>query len=442
MEIYITNSIAGFIAVDDNLNIIDYNLFKDENIPSQLFKLANNELLDEEIELLQRLIKNISDNNSDINKSDNNRNANDYNFDIIIESNNRLSNYTNILNNSEYDVKNIDIQILTPNKGGEYLRSNLKEILLELGFSSPEEYRSKLISIYNELAILRMKESSEEEDKLIIHAINSIDEIDESISKLVERIREWNILYFPEIDIIQNNESFINLIADYDNRDEIINNPPEAIEKNESIDVENGSSGADIEIEDVDMINNFAKSIQSLQSTRRKTEEYIDKKMEKLAPNLRDLLGSTLGAKLISHIGGLKDLAMYSAATIQIMGAEKALFRHLKTGERPPKHGLIFQHPQVRTNPWWVRGKIARTLALKISLAVRKDVFSNEFDPTISESFLKRVEEIKKENPFPKKTTKRRQEEKDIEKGKRSNYSKKSKKHKIKKSKKKKRKKK
>jgi len=126
---------------------------------------------------------------------------------------------------------------------------------------------------------------------------------------------------------------------------------------------------------------------------------------------------------------------MYSAATIQIMGAEKALFRHLKTGERPPKHGLIFQHPEVRANPWWIRGKIARTLALKISLASKKDVFSGDFDPKISESFQQRVKTIKKENPFPKKTKKRIQEERSFEKGKKrkkSKYSKKSSKSKYK----------
>lgn len=132
--------------------------------------------------------------------------------------------------------------------------------------------------------------------------------------------------------------------------------------------------------------------------------------MEKLAPNLRDLIGSSLAAKLIAHIGGIKNLSMYSSSTIQIMGAEKALFRHLKTGERPPKHGLIFQHPQVRTNNWWIRGKIARTLALKISLAVRKDVFSGEFDPNISEGFLERVEEIKKKTILSQKKDNQKKE--------------------------------
>lgn len=425
MEIYITSSIAGFIAFDEKLNIIDYNLFKEDDIPLNFAKIENNEILTEEIDLIRVLIKN--------------------NDNIIIESNIRLSNYISYLGTEHKDK----IHIQTPNRGGNYLRSNLEDVLCEIGFFDSEELdnskrlnnKSKLISIYNKIAIFKMKESSKEEDKLVIQAINSIDEIDESISKLVERIREWNVLYFPEIDIIQNNESFINLIADND-REKIIEFPPDIILKNNEIDIENGSSGADIEVEDLEMINNFAKSIQSLQKTRNKTEEYIDKKMEKLAPNLRDLLGSSLAAKLIAHIGGIKNLSMYSASTIQIMGAEKALFRHLKTGERPPKHGLIFQHPQVRTSNWWIRGKIARTLALKISLAVRKDVFSGEFDPSISEGFLERVEEIKKDNPFPKKTTKRRKEERNFEKEKRSKSYKKTKKEKKKKFKNKKRKKK
>lgn len=425
MEIYITSSIAGFIAFDEKLNIIDYNLFKEDETPLNFVKIENNEILTEEIDLIRELIKN--------------------NDNIIIESNIRLSNYISYLG-TEYKDK---IHIQTPNRGGNYLRSNLEDVLYKIGFFDSEKLdnskrlnnKSKLLSIYNKIAIFKMKESSKEEDKLVIQAINSIDEIDESISKLVERIREWNVIYFPEIDIIQNNESFINLIADND-REEIIESPTDIILKNNEIDIENGSSGADIEVEDIEMINNFAKSIQSLQKTRNKTEEYIDKKMEKLAPNLRDLLGSSLAAKLIAHIGGIKNLSMYSASTIQIMGAEKALFRHLKTGERPPKHGLIFQHPQVRTNNWWIRGKIARTLALKISLAVRKDVFSGEFDPSISEGFLERVEEIKKDNPFPKKTTKRRKEERNFEKGKRSKSYKKTKKEKKKKFKNKKRKKK
>jgi len=410
MESYITHCIAGFIVFDENHSIIDYKLFKEEEIPLKVLEINQGKLVSEEKEL----IENIPD---------------DYET-IAIESTKMISKYRELENYEK-------IQLKIPNQGGEYLRENLEDVLAKLGFSSSLEIKSKLIKNYTKIARLKMKESSQEEDKLLIQAINSIDELDESISKLIERIREWYTIYFPELDIIQNNESYIGLIAELSSREEIIANHNESF--NLDIDI---SDGADIENEDLEMIIDFAKSIKSLQKSRKNIEKYIDSKMDKIAPNLKDLVGASLGAKLIAHVGSIKKLATYPSGTVQIMGAEKALFRHLKTGERPPKHGLIFQHPQVRTNHWWVRGKIARTLALKISLAVRKDVFSGDFDPSISENFLKRVEKIIKENPFPKKTAKRRQEEKDLEKGKKSTHSKKSSKYKKKKFKKKKRKKK
>jgi nucleolar protein 56 len=270
------------------------------------------------------------------------------------------------------------------------------------------------------LAIEQIKQSSQEEDKLLIQAINSVDDIDESISKLVERIRDWYTIYFPEMDTIGNNETYIKLIALSENREDIMENFKDQF--SEDIDY---SSGADIEEDDLEMLKSFAESIYSLQKSRKELETYIDSKMEAIAPNLRDLLGATLGAKLIAHIGSIKRLATYPASVIQIMGAEKAIFRHLKTGERPPKHGLIFQHPSVRGAKWWNRGKIARNLALKITLAVRKDVFSGEYDPSIAEDYLKKVEQIEKENPFPKKTSQRRANERRSERDKGKGKSKK-----------------
>ena len=254
----------------------------------------------------------------------------------------------------------------------------------------------------------------------MIQAINSVDDIDESISKLVERIRDWYTIYFPEMDTISNNETYIKLIAESENREDILENFMEHF----SEEIEE-STGADIEEDDLLMLKSFAESIYSLQKSRKELETYIDSKMEAIAPNLRDLLGSTLGAKLIAHIGSIKRLATYPASVIQIMGAEKAIFRHLKTGERPPKHGLIFQHPSVRGAKWWNRGKIARNLALKITLAVRKDVFSGEYDPSIAEDYLKKVEQIEKENPFPKKTSQKRAKERKVEKDKGKGKSKK-----------------
>ena len=389
MVFYITQCIAGFIAFDEDLQIAKYKLFKEDEIVSNLLKIEENEILDEEIELI-----------------------NEFSSDdtLIIETTKRKSQYKELEN-----YENIIVE--TPSKGGEYLRNNLENVLEEIGFSKDQD---EIIHIYEKLAIYKIKKSSQEEDKLLIQAINSVDDIDESISKLVERIRDWYTIYFPEMDTISNNETYIKLIAESKNREDILENFKEHF--GEEIEE---STGADIEEADLEMLKSFAESIYSLQKSRKELEVYIDSKMESIAPNLRDLLGATLGAKLIAHIGSIKRLATYPASVIQIMGAEKAIFRHLKTGERPPKHGLIFQHPSVRGAKWWNRGKVARNLALKITLAVRKDVFSGEYDPSIAEDYLKKVEQIEKENPFPKKTSQRRSKERKAEKDKGKGKSKK-----------------
>ena len=385
MEFYITQCIAGFIAFDEDLQIADYKLFTEDEVVSNLIKIEENEILDEEIELINGIkLDSIDDK-------------------IIIETTKRKSQYKELENYENIEVK-------TPNKGGEHLRSNIDKVFEEIGFSKSQD---EITQIYEKLAIHKIKKSSQEEDKLLIQAINSVDDIDESISKLVERIRDWYTIYFPEMDTISNNETYIKLIAESENREDILENFMEHF----SEEIEE-STGADIEEDDLLMLKSFAESIYSLQKSRKELETYIDNKMEAIAPNLRDLLGSTLGAKLIAHIGSIKRLATYPASVIQIMGAEKAIFRHLKTGERPPKHGLIFQHPSVRGAKWWNRGKIARNLALKITLAVRKDVFSGEYDPSIAEDYLKKVEQIEKENPFPKKTSQKRAKERKAEKGK------------------------
>ena len=361
MECYVTYSVKGFYAFNENNELIGKRLFKEDEMLEKLIEIDNKEIPREESELIEELSK-------------------DYDS-IIVESNKRSSDY----NSDKVKVKN-------PNPAGEYLRSNS-----DLDVDN---------EIYQKLAIYRMKKAQAGDDKHLIQAINSIDEIDESISKLIERIREWYALYFPEMDLIKNNETYIKLIYENKTKEEIINAKSDAFPE-DMLDIED-----DINPKDLDIMNNYAKSIYELQQTRKNIIDYIDEKMESIAPNLRLLVGASLGAKLISHAGGLKRLASYPSSTVQIMGAEKALFRHLKNGDRPPKYGLIYQHPQVRGAKWWNRGKIARMLAGRISLAARKDVFTHDFNPEIFNEFTAKVEEIEKNNPFPTKTTKKRKEEK------------------------------
>lgn len=365
MECYITYCVKGFLAFNSENELISEKLFPEDEILNRLADIDDKKIVPEETEIIDEV-------------------SNDYD-EIIIESNKRRSDYGNE-----------KVNIKTPNPAGEYLRSNYEEF----GLDSEE-----ITEIYRNLAIYRIKKESSSEDKHLIQAINTIDEIDESISKQIERIREWYALYFPEMEVIRNNETYIRLISENKSKDEIIKAKPEAF-PDDMIDLEE-----DINPKDIEIMNNYANSIYEMQQTRKNLEEYVDFKMQDIAPNLRLLVGSSLGAKLISHAGGLKRLAVYPSSTVQIMGAEKALFRHLKSGDRPPKYGLIYQHPQVRGAKWWNRGKTARMLAGMISHAARRDVFTKTFDENAFDEFIKKAEEIEKNNPFPTKTTKKRNEE-------------------------------
>lgn len=386
MDCYITYFIGGFLAFKDNQELIKIKPFPKEEIVDRLISLENKEIASEEIEIIKEL---------------------EGEFDtIFIESNKKTSDYKNFKN----------VEIKTPNLGGEILRENFDKYLNEFDISDEE-----FSETYRKLSLYKLKELSKSEDKHLIQAINSIDDIDEAISKLIERIREWYELYFPEMNVIHNNETYIKLIAENKSKEKIIEAKGDAF----SIDIDEFDED-EINSEDLEILNDYANSIYELQKTRKNIEKYIDVKMESIAPNLKTLVGSTLGAKLISHAGGIKRLSTYPSSTVQIMGAEKALFRHLRSGDRPPKYGLIYQHPKVRGSKWWNRGKIARTLASRISLATRKDVYTKDKDLDIYDKFIAKVDEIEKANPFPTKTTKRRQEEKN--KGKSRKKSKKNKK--------------
>lgn len=365
MECYITYSVKGFLAFNSENELISEKLFPEDEIINRLAEINDKKIVKEELEIIEEVSKEYDE--------------------IIIESNKRHSDYGND-----------KIIIKTPNSAGEYLRSNYEKF----GLDSQD-----ITSIYRNLAIYNIKKASASEDKHLIQAINSIDEIDESISKLVERIREWYALYFPEMDVVKNNETYIKLISQNKTKEKIIEAKPDAF-PSDIIDLDEDINPLDLEI-----MNNYANSIYELQKSRQNIEKYIDEKIESIAPNLKLLVGSSLGAKLISHARGIRRLALYSSSTVQIMGAEKALFRHLKSGDRPPKYGLIYQHPQVRGAKWWNRGKIARMLAGMISLAVRRDVFTKTFDENAAEEFLSKVEEIEKNNPFPTKPTRKNKKE-------------------------------
>ncbi|BFI73377.1 box C/D RNA-guided RNA methyltransferase subunit Nop5 [Nanoarchaeota archaeon] len=218
----------------------------------------------------------------------------------------------------------------------------------------------------NELLIDLLKEQisdSISKDELIIQAINFLDDLNKAINLFIERFREWYGLYFPEISQkIEDHEKFIKTILDK-RREELM----------EKYNIKNTMGGKIFEENDIRILNYIANKIKDLYDLRKEIEDYIEKLMREVAPNLSEIATPTIGARLIALAGGLKELSLLPSSTIQVLGAEKALFLHLTKGIKPPKHGVIFNHPYLQRLSAKNRGAMARTLASKIAIAARVD---------------------------------------------------------------------
>src|SRR5579875_2562372 len=162
------------------------------------------------------------------------------------------------------------------------------------------------------------------------------------------------------------------------------------------------SRGGELAEEDLEPLKELAEGALALAKLRDRIMRHVEKNMKRVAPNVTAIAGAAIGARLIARAGGMERLARLPSSTIQVLGAEKALFRALKSGGRPPKHGIIFQHNLIHSAQPWQRGKVARALASKIALAARVDFFRGEIDEELAKQTQVKVEEIKKKYPKPK----------------------------------------
>jgi nucleolar protein 56 len=269
---------------------------------------------------------------------------------------------------------------------------DLKTAALECGFiESSAEYYSLLHEVTLEAAKIRVSEALTA-DQRIIQAVEALDDINETTNSLSERLFEWYGSYFPESGL--SGEALAILIAKYGSRENISPEDPLYSRARDSM-------GAKLEAADEVLLKGFAESLYSLYGRKRQIENYVQDSMESTAPNLSLVAGPMLGARLISLAGSLEKLAAFPSSTIQVIGASKALFKHLRARAPSPKHGIIYSHPLINTSPWWVRGKIARALAAKLSLAARIDFYSGEKDFSLVEKLEVKVEQIKVSNPKP-----------------------------------------
>jgi nucleolar protein 56 len=249
----------------------------------------------------------------------------------------------------------------------------------ELGVGSSEV--DDLITAVN-LALTRESVKDVSEDQGIMQAIACLDDIDNVSNRLVERLREWYSIHFPELDhIVEDHETYARIIRDVGLRSNYRKNKTGLDSKLEGriMDSAADSLGVEWSTDEFQPILELAVRVVSLYENRKTIEDYVESKMKLIAPNISALAGPSLGARIITLAGGLKRLSILPAGTIQVIGAEDAFFRFLKTGRKPPKHGVIFQLPEIRSAPQSKRGKLARTFAAKIALASRADLFKGSF---------------------------------------------------------------
>ncbi|MBS3136250.1 hypothetical protein J4401_04795 [Candidatus Woesearchaeota archaeon] len=225
-------------------------------------------------------------------------------------------------------------------------------------------FREKNLAISKEKIRLSVNQ-----DNLISQSMNAMQEMEKVSNLLSKRLREWYSLYNPEFsESISSNSKFSELVS-AKSREELL----------KEIGAKN-TMGADLGKTDLDAINVLASAIVRINATKESTREYAENIMKSYCPNLLGVAGVSLSARLIEHTGSLKKLAFIPSSTIQLLGAEKALFRHMRTGSRPPRHGFISEHQSICSAPQKERGKLARQLAARISKAVKIDYFRGKHD--------------------------------------------------------------
>ncbi|MCL2642670.1 MAG: C/D box methylation guide ribonucleoprotein complex aNOP56 subunit [Candidatus Bathyarchaeota archaeon] len=398
MKAFIIHYPFGVAAFDEKDSLVDKVLFskKPQAAAKSLLKLESGKASDEVFSLVS-LLGNVG-------------------FEVFVFEN------ANLADEVQRKVDGVKVAVASSVEA-EGLRGRMSEVAFSVGFvEDAQELALWNRNVSMELAKLRVKGASEKRDLIVAQAIQTLDDLDRTVNLFMARLREWYGVYFPELDrLIEKHETYARLVLKLCERENYTFDTvvAEGLPKERSelvAKTAQSSMGADISETDLQQIQSLSRDVLNLYVLRKNTESYVDSTMEELAPNVRAVAGALLGARLIAMAGSLQNLAMRPASTIQVLGAEKALFRSLKTGARPPKHGLIFQHTLLHDAKRWQRGKIARVIAGKLSIAARADAFGGNFvGDRLKAEVNKRLDEIheKYKDAPPPKEPKPREEHQD-----------------------------
>lgn len=241
------------------------------------------------------------------------------------------------------------------------------ERIAEISGATVDEVRERQVEAAQAYSRDAIRER-EGRDQLLVQAVRALEDIDEGNNELSERLRPWYRLHFPEMEAqMGDNEAFASQVAEEADRAE-----------QEDLAVEE-STGMELTSLDLRMLETFASYLSGGYVLRDRLERYVQQLAGEVVPNLAALLGEVLAARLLSEAGSLEKLAKMPSSTIQVLGAEKAMFRHMEGEGDAPKHGVLFMHEFVRNAPRGEQGKLARVLANKAAIAARIDQYGGDF---------------------------------------------------------------
>jgi len=333
--IYITACVAGVFAFDENNKMVKYKLFKKnpEEIASKLEKFE----IGEDFPEFQDVVKGLK-----------------------------------------------DVVTKQPNPATEYLKNNLRKIVTDVQFVKNQTELNQIITSVNIIRTKKKISGLERRDKLIIHSVSALSDMEKILNTMSERLREFYGLHYPELKITDH-EKFAEFVAKYGER--------EKFEEFED------SMGMKLKEEDIKILQDYAKRLIELYVLRKNLEKYLEKIVPEEIPNLNALLGSILAAKLLALAGSLEKLAKMPSSSIQLLGAEKSLFKFLrdKRIKKPPRFGLLYLHPDISNTKRELQGKVARLLSSKLTLAARADFYTKkDMSKKLLEDYKKKLKEILK----------------------------------------------
>jgi nucleolar protein 56 len=339
MRAFVGTCFAGSFAFDAEGRMIDKELFpkKTEVIAEKIRQARAGQVLPEEEKIIRRLAKR-----------------------GIME----------IIWDKRAEVRGVNCIYKKENLANETLQSQFRKLAIELRWVSTQAELNEVLSRV-QIELTRTELKREKRDVMIMRVVGMIDEMDRVLNTLSELLREWYGLHFPELaKEIGSNERFAELVARYGDRENI---SEKGLKK-----LSGKSSGMPLSGDDARELQEFSKIMLNLFGEKKRLTGYLENLVKETIPNLSATAGPILAARLLALAGGLDKISKLPSSTVQLLGAEKALFRHMRGEGKAPKYGVLFGHVSVQKAPKELKGKVARIVASKLTLAARLDRFSEK----------------------------------------------------------------